>query len=407
MGYQRHAIIGFSVQSLQKVFVFLLNFVKIVVLARLLKPSDFGLFSLVMIALGLTESFTQTGINTTIVQSKRDINYFLDTAWVIAIVRGLIIGLIMWLLASFLSNFYQEALLLPLIRVAALVPIIKGFINPAVARWQKSFNFTKEGLYQALHLATELILQIILVIILKTVWGLVAGVILAAIFEVFISFLMNKERPRFHYHVNRGRYIFRNAKPLAMASFFSYLNDNADDFVIGKLLNAHQLGIYHNAYSLSHKVNYELSKAAHHGLMPVFAKLHREQEEARLKQAFKKSVFSTLLIALLFSLPLIIWPDFFVKVVLGDQWTEASRVLPVLILAGLVHSVVNIVYAFLLAQQKYFSMNLHLAISLVSMIVAIFLLTPAHGLFGACLGILIARVISFPISLISLKKSAC
>ena len=78
MGYQRHAIIGFSVQSLQKVFVFVINFVKIVVLARLLKPSDFGLFSLVMIALGLTESFTQTGINTTIVQSKKDINYFLD-----------------------------------------------------------------------------------------------------------------------------------------------------------------------------------------------------------------------------------------------------------------------------------------------------------------------------------------
>ena len=80
MGYKQYAIAGFSIQSLQKVFIFFLNFLKITILARLLKPTDFGLFSLVMIAIGLTESFTQTGINTTIVQSKKDINYFLDTA---------------------------------------------------------------------------------------------------------------------------------------------------------------------------------------------------------------------------------------------------------------------------------------------------------------------------------------
>jgi O-antigen/teichoic acid export membrane protein len=51
MGYQQHAIAGFSIQSLQKVFIFLLNFIKIIILARLLKPSDFGLFSLVMMLL--------------------------------------------------------------------------------------------------------------------------------------------------------------------------------------------------------------------------------------------------------------------------------------------------------------------------------------------------------------------
>jgi O-antigen/teichoic acid export membrane protein len=320
-------------------------------------------------------------------------------------VRGLIIGLIMWVLALIMSNFYQETMLLPLIRVAVLVPIIKGFINPAIAQWQKKFHFAKEGLYQALHLATEVLAQIALALILRSVWALVFGVIIGALFEVVLSFIMNQEQPRFRYDNKRGQYIFKNAKTLALASLFLYLNDNADDFMIGKILNSHQLGIYHNAYSLSHKVNYELSKSAHHGLMPVFVSLHQEHEQQRLDRAFKKSIISTLIINLIFSLPLIIWPDFFVQLILGEQWVEASQILAILVVAGLVHSISNIVYALLIAQKKYLPMNLHLIISLILMVIAILLLTPTYGLLGACLGILLARIVSLPISLLSLKRS--
>lgn len=405
MGYKQHAIAGFSIQSLQKVFVFFLNFLKIIVLARLLKPSDFGLFSLVMIAIGLTESFTQTGINTTIVQSKKDINYFLNTAWVIAIIRGFLIGLIMLGLALLMSNFYQEDLLVPLIVLATLIPIIKGFINPAIAQWQKNFLFAKEGLYHAIHLSSEVLMQIALAFVLRSVWALLGGVILAALVEVIVSFLMNPQRPKFHYQSDRARHIFSNSKPLMLASVFAYLNDNADDFLIGKMLNSHQLGIYHNSYSLSHKVNYELSKSAHHGLMPVFSNLHQGEDQLRLKRAFRNSILSTFLISLVFSLPLIIWPTFFVNLILGEQWLEASQIIGILVLAGVVHSLSNIVYALQIAQKRYLPMNIHLFVSLILMIIGIVILTPIYGLYGACLGILFARVISLPISLLSIKKN--
>ena len=405
MGYKQYAIAGFSIQSLQKAFIFFLNFLKITILARLLKPTDFGLFSLVMIAIGLTESFTQTGINTTIVQSKKDINYFLDTAWVIAIIRGFLISVIMLVLAFAMSNFYQEDLLLPLITVATLIPIIKGFINPAIAQWQKNFRFAKEGLYHAIHLTAEVLMQIVLALIWKSVWALLGGVILAAVVEVIVSFIMNPQRPKFHYRSDRARHIFSNSKPLMLASVLTYLNDNADDFLIGKMLDAHQLGIYHNSYSLSHKLNYELSKSAHHGLMPVFSNLHKEDEQPRLRRAFKSSIFSTFLLSLALSLPLIIWPSFFVNLILGDQWLEASQIIGILVLAGLVHSLTNIVYALQIAQKRYLPMNFHLLVSLLLMIAGIISLTPTYGLYGACLGILLARVISLPISLLSVKKN--
>jgi hypothetical protein len=44
MGYKQYAIAGFSIQSLQKAFIFFLNFLKITILARLLKPTDLASF---------------------------------------------------------------------------------------------------------------------------------------------------------------------------------------------------------------------------------------------------------------------------------------------------------------------------------------------------------------------------
>ena len=95
MGYTKNTISGFSWQTILKFLTMASILIKTMFVARILNPSDFGLFAIIAIALGIAEATTQTGVNLTIIQSKRSIKYFLDTAWVIAIIRGLIIGIIM------------------------------------------------------------------------------------------------------------------------------------------------------------------------------------------------------------------------------------------------------------------------------------------------------------------------
>src|SRR5258708_5364169 len=108
MGYTRKALHGVGWNSVLKILSAFVTAVKIFALARLLTPTDFGLFSLVAIAIGLIEATTETGINTTIVQSAKSVHYFLDTAWVIAIFRGLVISIVMIGLGFFMQQFYQE-----------------------------------------------------------------------------------------------------------------------------------------------------------------------------------------------------------------------------------------------------------------------------------------------------------
>lgn len=403
--YQKYAIAGFSWQTIQKVFTTGLSFVKIFILARLLSPEQFGLFSLVMIALGTTESITQTGVNITILQSKQPIRYFLDTAFVIAIIRGFVIGSLMIVMGYLMGNYYNQADLFPMVAVVALVPIIKGFINPAIISWQKNFEFAKDSFYSTLRLTVEILAQIALAFLMHSAWALVLGVIVGAIFEVCLSFIMLQEKPVFHYIKSRGIAIFKNARWLSLSSLLSYLNDNVDDFLLGKIVGTHKLGIYHNAYALSHKVNYELSKSAYHGIMPIFSKMTQDNENLRLKKAFYKSFFSTVTIVFLISFPLIFFPEFLVNLLLGDQWLEAIDILRVLTFAGLIHTMANLAYALIIAKKKYFYLNAHMIASLTLIVGGILIFGRSHGLMGAVYAILFARLLSLPIALLGVKKS--
>ncbi|OGJ38619.1 MAG: hypothetical protein A2383_00040 [Candidatus Pacebacteria bacterium RIFOXYB1_FULL_39_46] len=403
MNYTRLSLAGFSWQTLYKGLLMLVALAKISVLARLLGPEAFGLFSLTLIALGITESLTQTGVNITILQSNRPIHYFLNSAWVIAILRGFLIGIIMLLLGLFMQNYYQEPQLLPLISVAALVPVIKGFINPYIVILHKDLRFFQDSLYRFSLVLVESLVAIFLGLLTHSVWALVWALLFSAIFEVILSFVAFKTKPKFIYLHSRGKTILENARFLSVATILNYLNENADNFLLGRLVGTYFLGIYHNAYSLSHKVNYDFSKSAHHSTIPIFTKLVDKPE--RLSRAFFKSLLALLVFVIVISLPLLIFPHFFVNLVLGEKWLEAVPFLRPLILAGIIQSISNLSYALFIAKKQYQIMNRHLLSSFILMTVLIIWWGSQAHLMGAVLGILTARIISLPLIVIGILQA--
>ncbi len=396
MGYAKKAIAGFSWQTVLKLSIYVLSLIKIYFLARLLSPAAFGLFSLTAIALGISESLTQTGVNLTIIQSKHSVKYFLDTAWVIAIARGLLIGIIMLLFGFGMTQYFAQPKLMILTATAALIPVIKGFINPYVVIMHKKMMFFQDSLYRFAFLAIEILLSIAFGFWLKSAFALVFGMISSALFEVVVSFIFFKHRPVFRFLKSRGKIILNNAKWLSLGTLLNYLSENLDDFLIGRITNTYDLGIYHNAYSLTHKANYQLAKSVHHGTIPILTQI--KHQPARLKKGFFKSFFATLLIVFAASLPILLLPKLFVDILLGNQYQAATSLLRPLVLAGIIQSLTTICYTLFLAVKKYHLLNLHLFISLVLMSLFIFFWGTQSGLNGAVNGLLWARIISAPIA---------
>ncbi len=402
MGYSKKVMAGFSWESLLKISNYILAVIKIYFLARILSPNDFGLFSLATIALGISEAVTQTGINLTIIQSKHSVKYFLDTAWVIAIIRGFIIGIIMLLLGFGMSSFFHKTELVTLIALAALIPVIKGFINPYVVVLHKKMRYFEDNLYRFCLMFCEIILAIACGYWLKSASALVIAMIGSALIEAGASFLLFGEKPIFNYSSSRAKIIFNNAKGLSLGSFLIYLVENIDDFLIGAIISTPALGIYHNAYSLTHKANYQLAKSVHYGTIPVYTKIANNR--LRLKKAFLKAVLLTTIIIFIVSTPIFIFNQEIITFFLGEQWLSAIPLIRPLLIAGVIQSYSMISYTLMLAQKKYAYMNLHLAISLISMVGLMLFLGNKNGLVGAVNAVLISRIISIPPIIFGVRK---
>jgi lipopolysaccharide exporter len=402
MGYTKNTLSGFSWHTFLKVVITFLTLFKIAVLARLLTPTDFGLFALVMIALGLTEAATQTGINITILQSEKKIDYFLDTAWVIAIVRGFLISFIMILMGLGMSRFYQEPILIYLVPFAALVPIIKGFINPSIVLLQKELRFFHDSLYRFSLTAVEISAAVLLAWYYTSVMALIAALIVAAIFEVIMSFVIFSTRPAFRYLHQRARLIFENAKSLNLTAVLTYLNENIDDFILGRILGTFRLGLYHNAYALGHKPNYMIASATVHSTLPVYIKI--AQEPGRLRRAFLRATGVTMGLAILATLPLFVAPDLIVRTLLGEQWLAIIPAVPWLALAGIVQSFSFCLYSLFLATKNYRPMNLHLLLSVIVLVICLLIFGPIWGVTGAGIAVLTSRVLTLPVAVLGVRR---
>jgi lipopolysaccharide exporter len=395
MGYTKDALAGFSFQTILKMVTYVIVAVKMAVLARALSPEIFGLFSLVTIALGLTEATTQTGVNLTIVRSKQSVDYFLDSAWVISIIRGMIIGSLMIILGFVLSNFFNEPDLLILISLTALVPVIKGFINPYIISMQKNLNFFYDALYRFSYVVAEASFAITVGFLTRSIFALVGALIFAALVEVFVSFIFFKKRPQFVYRQSRGKEILEGAKWLSFSALFDYLNENLDNFIIGKMTSLHNLGLYHYGYSLSHKVNHEFAKSATHGTLPIYSRLQNSNK--RLIKAFYRATATTMILVVGLSLPFLLFPEFVINLLFGSQWLEVTRFLHWLVLAGIIQSFSALFYSLFMAKKAYFSVNLHLVSSVLSMVLLITWLGSQYGLVGATFAIFLSRLINIPL----------
>lgn len=394
MGYQLTFIRGLSWSSGLKIASKLLTAGKIAILARLLSPTDFGLFSLVLVALSVVEVFMETGINTIIVQSKKEISYYLNTAWVVSIVRGFGIAVLMVILSYPLRYFYQESTLTALIFIAASVPIIRGFINPAIVTFHKHLNFKTDTVYRFSLALADVVFAVLFAFIWPNIYALIFSVIMNAVIDVVLSYSMVRQWPKFQFSRNVFAEILDNTKWLNGFSILDYLNKNVDDLIIGRTLGIQSLGFYRNGYALTQSGTAEFGLSVIHAAFPVLTKI---EDPKRFRKAVLKVLGSFSLVLLIPTIIFCTFPEFIVKVLLGDEWLAVIPLVPLLAIAGYLQGIENIISTIFIAKKSYKFLLLTLLLTLGVMVITLAPLSLQYGLWGAGLSILLSRVISLPL----------
>jgi O-antigen/teichoic acid export membrane protein len=115
----------FTLKIIEKIF----TFIKLIILARLLAPNDFGLMGVALLTLSILETFSETGYQTALIQKNKDIRAYLDTAWTVSIMRGIVLFIIIIFSAGYVGSFFKSTEASSIIRVIGFSILLGGFTN--------------------------------------------------------------------------------------------------------------------------------------------------------------------------------------------------------------------------------------------------------------------------------------
>lgn len=362
---------------------------RILILARLLAPDDFGLMGVAVAVLTVIQMFTTTGFSAAIVQRPGVINNAINTAFTIDLARAVLVSVALFASASLIAAAFEIPEASEVIRALAIVSLIGGLINPANVRLVRELRIKDTLWVQLGSVIAEAIVSITLAWILGSVWALVWGAVARAFAQVTVSYVINPYMPRLEFVKSEAAWMFRFGRWMALDFMMTQLAHQVDRVIIARVLGPAALGIYTVSNKLSLNVVREFSLVGSRVGFPALAKIQNRPSD------FATRSLEMLELSLSVSVPaavfLVVLADAAVPVLLGNQWMAAIGLTEILALAAIPMTIVATGSVALAAVGVPRAAAFANTVALITIIIAMPVLATESGITGAGQAILIAQ----------------
>ncbi|KQI73345.1 polysaccharide biosynthesis protein [Loktanella sp. 5RATIMAR09] len=367
------------------------------ILTRILFPEAFGLMALVTVLIVGLNMFSDMGISPSIMQSKRgDDPAFLNTAFTIQIIRGVVLFLLGCALAYPVSRFYGEDILFPMMVVACLQFVVTGFTPTRKQTAQRHLLLGRVTLLDAINQVLSLALILALALWMQSVWALVIGGLLGAVigvvmYSLFLPGERNRltwDKPAVHELIHFGKWIF-------LSTAFGFLISQGDRLILGKFLPLDAFGVYVIGFFLGSFAMMLGAAVSDRLLIPVY----RDRPPANSRENFIKLRKLRSSITLLIFVPLAIAAFFgpsIVDILYDDRYISAGTIV-VLISCFSFPLAIGLTYdsaALAVGNSKAYALLSFTKASLA--LLGLFIGVSLGGLVGALVGQFLGMIAFYP-----------
>jgi O-antigen/teichoic acid export membrane protein len=255
----------------------LVRFAANVLLARLLFPEMFGLMALVSTVVQGIEFFSDIGVSGSIVQNRRgDDATFLNTAWTLQVMRGALLWAAVSLAAVPVSQFYEEPALAVLMPIVGIGSLIDGFRSTALATRRRHLRITRVVVQDLVAQVSGVSVMLAWAWTSPTVWALVAGGLVAAFVRMLLSHTLEPgRRNRFHFDRTCARELYRFGRWIFVSTALTYLANQSDRLILGKLVPLATLGVYQIGVNLATLATSSVLQIGSSVVFPAYSRVHQ------------------------------------------------------------------------------------------------------------------------------------
>ena len=380
-----------------------------IIIARILLPELFGIYSLALSVITIVITFTDLGVGSASIMYVSDalgknskgkartyFRYLLKIKFLLIIISILIVLAI----AKYLSyNIFNKPLVFFPLVFACLYILMESLRSYLANLFTATKNLKPTPFLEVIYQVSKIFLSLFAVLLLSTQFK-VAGVFVAFglsgfLFLVASLIILIKRDKKLFFgkmeKIEKPR-VWQYIKFMGLASLSLVFFSSVDTLMLGAFVEASYLGYYRAALSLILTIASLLSISGI--LLPIFTQIHKD----RLKRGFQK----TFRYILMFSIPIFFGLIFIAKdliiAIYGTEYLAAITPLYVLSLLIVVVPLVSLYSTLFAARENsrdlsgFIFISLILNIILNYFLIKIFLrISPEYAIIGSSLAVLISQ----------------
>jgi O-antigen/teichoic acid export membrane protein len=322
--------------AIDQIVQVIVRFGATLVMARLVDPSDFGLFALGMVVGNLAQLVVGLGMSDAIIQ-KRDLTPgHVTTAFTISATSGLGLVVLMTGGSHVLASILGDKDVASVVAVLSLIFLFAGIERTPNDMLVRSLLMREYYISSTIATVVSVIVGISVAAGGGGVWALVAMALSEAVVASALAWVF-----ALHARVWRPALGFDREKARSLAGFgaivtgsrlATYGQQNFDNFVVGRELGAVPLGFYALAYRTVFLPIVKTSEVIGQTAFAAFAGVQDNLE--RLQRGMRQANCYVALVSLPATVGLAVCAPLLVPFALGEKWRPAIHVVELLALGG-------------------------------------------------------------------------
>jgi len=323
-----------------------------IALARLIAPSEFGVFAAALVVLTVVISISELGVSVAIVQASDmdEVDRVAPVVTTLSVASGAVLAALMAVTAPWLAAALGAPEAAGPIRLLAVSLVVAGLAATPGACLQREFRQDRKLVADMAAFVVSTGVALWMASAGFGAWSLAWSRVASSAVLALMSFLLVSKRYRPAWDAVMARKLLLFGLPLAGASIVVFAVMNVDYMVVGHLLGPTQLGIYVLAFNVSGWPVNAFSATVRAISLPAFAELrsdplrHLNSFGRALGMLFVPVVPACVLLGVL-GLPL-------VRFVYGARWSDAAGPLMFLAIVGASRVALELAYDFLVSAGR-------------------------------------------------------
>ena len=314
----------------------LITFLANIALMRLIAPEAFGVLALAVLLCTFARKLVAFGYNHALIHRQDDLPVAASTHWLMHVVSGLIVLVAVVLAQPLVAAHYDKLTAAVLVGVAVGAAIESAGHTPRILL-EKEVDFRR---LQLLNLGVNVgvnAIAIVAALVRPDVWVLLVRLAgaqaLAAVGYWYLNGGFAKTRPTFA----MIRWYLRFGAPLWIGGLATFAVLQFDDFLVGTLITAEELGYYARAYALAVLPTTMVTHIVARVAFPLYSKV--QNDRAKLSEAFGTVMRLIVLLSAPAAVGLAWCAPEFVGVVFGDVWRPMALLLQLLLVYELLRPI--------------------------------------------------------------------